>query len=647
MPVTARPSISARRESSTRLLMEPLPVRAGGSGLGAGSQGAYTDHPDDDDDDDDSTGRRSARRPSTLQQTLYTSLLPIRRKRGRCRCLAIMATFLATLTVIIVTVIRPQHDPSDPRSKLAQPFVAGLKKLQDSATHFVDSSRICPPRPPPCPTCPNPILVNASVNKHATASWRPGLVVEETEERLRAEGQPVLNQKHVQEIEDGWKLHEDDIGRGNNDQGYSEPLYPPIEGYGALSRSDNPWRERFLVPTYACNEQETGSQMHVRQLLHLAKALNRTLVLPNWGFGIPTVSNCRPYSFDMIYETESTNSVGLWSITYPRWIKYIRNSERKFNARISVIFFRNTHKALSETIGTDDATTLEDACVDPEPFDISDPPIYVATNQDTTLSYMVRHLRETDNLSTLFVHFNHYSDIRIADAKPFPDPLLQVRPKEWGFWVGAAWPQWNYSSQVQQMFRTAQAHLPEQYGGVQWRMELMPPSVLKNCSNLFAESVIEGMRQRGLKTIYIASDMPLTTQRKNSKSASFNWDKVLQAKEALDNLVDRLKGAHLSIMTWNDIKPSPNDRDIIEGLADTASGIFDKLVLGQSERLWAANPHCGMHSSFLGTLQILRQDRIGDPTEEDWEKLGISWIGEPIKQRFWWHIKGGQKDYTG
>lgn len=79
---------------------------------------------------------------------------------------------------------------------------------------------------------------------------------------------------------------------------YPPLLHAPLRGYGALSSVHNPWRERFLVPLYACNEQETGSQMHVRQLLHLAKALNRTLVLPNWGFGVslfapdPNVHRC-------------------------------------------------------------------------------------------------------------------------------------------------------------------------------------------------------------------------------------------------------------------------------------------------------------------------------------------------------------------
>jgi hypothetical protein len=31
----------------------------------------------------------------------------------------------------------------------------------------------------------------------------------------------------------------------------------------------------------------------------------------------------------------------------------------------------------------------------------------------------------------------------------------------------------------------------------------------------------------------------------------------------------------------------------IDGLAEGGSGIFDKLMLGRAEHLWAANPHCG------------------------------------------------------
>lgn len=175
------------------------------------------------------------------------------------------------------------------------------------------------------------------------------------------------------------------------------------------------------------------------------------------------------------------------------------------------------------------------------------------------MSSVVSHLRETDHLSTLFMVFNHYSDFRIKGGGSYPDPLLQDRPKEWGLWVGAPWPQWNYSVGVNTMFRAAQAKLPERYAAMQWRMELMPPKTLLKCSDLFAESVISGMRNMGLTTIYVASDMPLTSEKTNSKSASFNWQEVAEARESIDHLMYRLNEADFKVKTWNDIKPEDGD----------------------------------------------------------------------------------------
>ena len=47
------------------------------------------------------------------------------------------------------------------------------------------------------------------------------------------------------------------------------------------------------------------------------------------GPQIPTISNCRPYAFDTIYETESTNSVGLWSVPYKTWMDYVDRKQRR------------------------------------------------------------------------------------------------------------------------------------------------------------------------------------------------------------------------------------------------------------------------------------------------------------------------------
>ena len=77
------------------------------------------------------------------------------------------------------------------------------------------------------------------------------------------------------------------------------------------------------------------------------------------------------------------------------------------------MFFRDTHKRLSESIADTDEDILKDMCVPPEPFKIDEPPLYVATTHSTYMRSIVAHLRETDHLSTLFVVFNHYSDIRL------------------------------------------------------------------------------------------------------------------------------------------------------------------------------------------------------------------------------------------
>ena len=228
--------------------------------------------------------------------------------------------------------------------------------------------------------------------------------------------------------------------------------------------------------------------------------------------------------------------------------------------RIAVIFFRDTHRRLSEDIANTDEGILENGCIPSEPFTFADPPIYMATNSDTQMATVVHTLRDTEPLPTLFIFFNHYSELRPGGAHvPFKDPLIQQRPANWGLWSGEPWPQWNYSSQVNAMFRTSIAKLPVRYAALQWRMELVDPVTLMRCSDQFAEAVISGMRIMGLDTIYVASDMPIDGG-KDSKSASFNPPEVARAKESIDHLTYRLNEASFFVKTWQDIKPSDGDK---------------------------------------------------------------------------------------
>lgn len=253
---------------------------------------------------------------------------------------------------------------------------------------------------------------------------------------------------------------------------------------------------------------------------------------------------------------------------------------RSPSCRISVIFFRDTLRRLTEDIANTDQGILENGCVPPAPFAFAKdhPPLYIATNDETSLASVVSSLRETEPLSTLFVFFNHYSDLRTPSG--FDDPLLQARPIDWGLWAGAPWPQWNYSTQVNAMFRTSIAKLPEKYAALQWRMELVDPKTLMKCSDMFAEAVISGMRGMGLDTIYVASDMPIGPDRSKSKSASFNAPEVAQAKESIDHLTYRLNEASFFVKTWHDIKPKDGEKVRFLSLSSSYPNCIEKLTLG-------------------------------------------------------------------
>lgn len=77
-----------------------------------------------------------------------------------------------------------------------------------------------------------------------------------------------------------------------------------------------------------------------------------------------------------------------------------------------------------------------------------------------------------------------------------------------------------------------------------------------------------------------------------AKSASFNAPEVAQAINALRHLLARIKESNLKITTWDDIRPEHNPA-LIQDLAEDASGVFDKLVLGMSDWMFAPNPRCG------------------------------------------------------
>ncbi|EGG06443.1 uncharacterized protein MELLADRAFT_116555 [Melampsora larici-populina 98AG31] len=78
----------------------------------------------------------------------------------------------------------------------------------------------------------------------------------------------------------------------------------------------------FLLPGFI-GEQETKAQVHLHQLGLLAIQLNRTLVLPNVSKS--RMGTCLSYPFDLYYQTESLNRLGIHTISYHEFIDWTFN----------------------------------------------------------------------------------------------------------------------------------------------------------------------------------------------------------------------------------------------------------------------------------------------------------------------------------
>lgn len=143
---------------------------------------------------------------------------------------------------------------------------------------------------------------------------------------------------------------------------------------------------------------------------------------------------------------------------------------------------------------------------------------------------------------------------------------------------------------------------------------------LEECSGMFLDAIVKGAREQGADTIYVASDAPLSP---DEPFKSTSWDPAFQegVRSSIGSLMDGLTKANLRVVTWKDVKPTELPGSI---LADNSPGIFDRLIVGkEASWLFAPNTNCGMKSAYLGSIQTMRQDRIGDIHETDWDKLGM------------------------
>lgn len=303
---------------------------------------------------------------------------------------------------------------------------------------------------------------------------------------------------------------------------------------------------RILLPLWI-GEQESRGRMHLTQLVHLAAAVNRTLVLPNVGKS--RLGTCGKWTFEAYYDTgslarqmrEVSGGAGRLMLMddFKTWIDMRPDAPRG-----QVLF-------LQEDVGPappeEDATLLESQdglslFVDRDTLAADDRRLKNAfclktkfrglqLDQHQPLSM---HLTAPDPLypadvpsGDLFVELlNHLSAsytapkqlLDVADnqlVSPQDSPLdPDVLLVHWDLRhmpFTAPLPPLDYSAKLWQMtHRLTALHRP--YLAVHWRMETVDPAVLPDCAEALVDTLStllgDPTLAAGIKSVWLATDVP-------------------------------------------------------------------------------------------------------------------------------------------
>jgi hypothetical protein len=206
-----------------------------------------------------SAGYDPIRRRSSVLQTL-TAVAPLHRNRTRA--------FILLLVLIATLIVTFQATPETTREQLGTLSRQSLQRLQQAALNAAKKA----------------------------GSWR---------EECSVSQQPQLDEAPKQDVDNAWAFKPDDIP---DTPGYPPLLHPPPPGFGVLSRVDNPWRERFLVPLAACNEQVGGRLRRLNRLPAGSLQLARRLA----GNGQPDARQATTPSRKGDQQDPRPSQLGIW-----------------------------------------------------------------------------------------------------------------------------------------------------------------------------------------------------------------------------------------------------------------------------------------------------------------------------------------------
>ncbi|TFK27864.1 hypothetical protein FA15DRAFT_117870 [Coprinopsis marcescibilis] len=419
---------------------------------------------------------------------------------------------------------------------------------------------------------------------------------------------------------------------------------------------------RFLLPLRIA-EQESKARIHLHQIMHLAKQLNRILVLPNAGKS--RLGACYKWPFHTYYNLDTENSddlpevVGLedfklWSEVYAKGEK---NGRRGLDSQLVSLApaipgvlaqdaeeFLTLGDLLVHRYDTELAPETEFPGCFPSKFehlDLRDNSLYIALGEQETFSLRSRSIPQADLGNAIIDVLRSYPSNSNTDQDaqvpleipttqpPDPDVLILNWELRHPLFQTSLSPPLTYSPSVESL-SSRLAPAPNSYLGIHWRMETVDSQVLAECAHSLIDLVSSMLHDtdhlaKDVNTVWFASDYPypiLDSELKNSRTSFAKSGTFRNFNEHHETAVGILKEAFKEggeLHEWDlvDVNEATANANLHKGdedlLQDTGIlGIVDKLILSRARLLVGGSKKCSKQSSF--TKQVV-ESRAGKWTD--------------------------------
>ncbi|KAF8625240.1 hypothetical protein AX17_006906 [Amanita inopinata Kibby_2008] len=409
---------------------------------------------------------------------------------------------------------------------------------------------------------------------------------------------------------------------------------------------------RFLLP-YRVAEQESKARLHFSQLVHLARALNRTLILPNVGKSRMGV--CFGWDFEVYYDISGLDELGVQYARLDVLKAWIDDRASRRHSTSGQLLFLEEKSDFSSI--TDDRHLREDfnvrkidneSLLDSGCFKSRFQNLLIKSDSVTVITIPSPMKTATTEIATKLINTLHgntrlhsfkapRSDNSDTDvgASMSEDPDILVINWDLRHSVFLA-PVFDVRYSPRLIDLASKLAPPGPYLAVHWRMETIEPDNLPQCAYALVDTLVNILHDPSISgdiaAVWLASDVPFLLQ--SNMAAKSGTLKVLTAshQEAIE-IVRAAFALDGGLTDWrlHTLEQALSDRYTHDGyhadwLDDSGvRGILDKIITAQAALFVGGTRRCSRISSY--TKQIVDMRKASQKSRNSWQRNIVDLFG--------------------